>query len=283
MKAENSNLDLFYNEKVRELVDHFAKCFDVRVVLCDARGQILMTDQQSSNCQFCQYIQNDLYGKEPCFKMDQDKQEEASAKKEMIVYECHAGMIEVIVPLFINEVLIGYFFIGQFRDQKSIKKEVRDDWMSKMKNNEIEEAFLKQTLISKDKVQSVMTMFKTMVDYLLSMHHIQFKTHLTIEPVINYIKENPGKPLKLEAAARLAHCSTSTLSHLFPKLTGKTYIQFLNESRIEHSERLMQQHPDMKIAEIARLCYFDDAYYFSRLYKKIRSYSPKEYMKLYNC
>tara|TARA_R110000868_G_scaffold99603_5_gene274066 strand:+ start:938 stop:1168 length:231 start_codon:yes stop_codon:yes gene_type:complete len=60
----------------------------------------------------------------------------------------------------------------------------------------------------------------------------------------------------------------------FKKRTNKTYIQFLNELRIEHASQLLRKSIEQPIAEISELSGFNNLSNFNRQFKNIKGHSP---------
>ncbi|MDR1092964.1 MAG: helix-turn-helix domain-containing protein [Clostridiales bacterium] len=66
---------------------------------------------------------------------------------------------------------------------------------------------------------------------------------------------------------------------LFKKEIGKSPVQFLLELRLNNAARLLQNKHifNINIAETAYQCGFNDAFYFSRIFKQHMGCSPKTY------
>lgn len=73
--------------------------------------------------------------------------------------------------------------------------------------------------------------------------------------------------------------SPNHIRKVFKRETTMSPLQFLNEKRIEYAKDLLTSRNCYKIKEVARLCGFEDPYYFSRLFKKLTSVSPEKYKK----
>ncbi|MBQ6894979.1 MAG: helix-turn-helix transcriptional regulator [Clostridia bacterium] len=66
----------------------------------------------------------------------------------------------------------------------------------------------------------------------------------------------------------------------FKLFTGKTPVEFLTETRINHACYLIDIYKDsMNLSEISEKCGYTDYVYFSRQFKKVMGISPKNYMK----
>lgn len=97
-----------------------------------------------------------------------------------------------------------------------------------------------------------------------------------VSMALNYMKANYSKDLSLKSVADELYISNWHLSKLLKKETGTTFIDLLNEIRIEEAKKLLHE-PKFKIYEIAGLTGFSDIPYFTKLFKKITSLTPMEY------
>lgn len=94
----------------------------------------------------------------------------------------------------------------------------------------------------------------------------------------DFVRKNIDREIGISEAARYVNMSESYFSHLFKKETGVSFVDFVNAQKIERSKELILQ-TDLKIYEVAAKVGFDNANYFSMLFKKITGQSPNEYRK----
>lgn len=99
-----------------------------------------------------------------------------------------------------------------------------------------------------------------------------------VQEAITYIMKNYHLPITIESAIRELHISRTTLLRLFKKDTGKTFNDYLSEYRIRVSEELIRSG-NYKMYEISSRVGYQDAKYFSKLFKSITGYSPSDYPK----
>ncbi|WHY66592.1 helix-turn-helix domain-containing protein [Neobacillus sp. SuZ13] len=97
-----------------------------------------------------------------------------------------------------------------------------------------------------------------------------------IQQAIRYIKENHQKSISLNEVAQYCCLSRHHFSHLFKKEVGSSLIDYLNRMRIDMSLSYLEM-TDLPISEIAARIGFDDANYFSRMFKKYMEFSPSDY------
>ncbi len=118
-----------------------------------------------------------------------------------------------------------------------------------------------------------------MLESLMSLGLTTENNNPTIASVIQNIHEHfTDSQLNLTSIIEETGYSKSHFRKLFRNTVGCSPIEFINNLRIEHAKKLIwEQHPNLTIKEIAYQSGFSDAYYFSRLFKKLEHMTPTEY------
>ncbi len=92
-----------------------------------------------------------------------------------------------------------------------------------------------------------------------------------------YIGEHyMDEEISLNNVAWHVNISPSYFSTLFSKESGKTFVEYLTEIRMEKAKELLMCS-SMKTTEIAYQVGYKDGHYFSYIFKKTQQCSPKEY------
>jgi len=65
--------------------------------------------------EFCKEIRNTEWGARLCLQCDADHAAEAATKGEPISYICHAGLLDIAVPIIVDGKLVATIFCGQSR------------------------------------------------------------------------------------------------------------------------------------------------------------------------
>jgi len=99
--------------------------------------------------------------------------------------------------------------------------------------------------------------------------------HDVVDVVIQYIQTNYSRPLSIRRLAKTAHISPSYLAHRFREKTGISLMRYVQKVRIEEATRLLST-TDHAISAIARQVGFTDPLHFSRVFKKMKGFSPTE-------
>ncbi len=99
-----------------------------------------------------------------------------------------------------------------------------------------------------------------------------------VEIAREYINEHYYENLTLNEVAEKAGITAGYLSTLFSQQMNCSFVDYLNEVRIEHACSYLQQNY-FKTYEIAYKVGYNDEKYFSKVFKKIAGMSPSEYKR----
>ncbi len=92
-----------------------------------------------------------------------------------------------------------------------------------------------------------------------------------------FLQENYRQPYSLERMAASFACKPAYLLRLYHKIKGSTPTQDLIRLRIEKAKRLLVGHPHLEIKQVAVAVGYEDALYFSRLFKKETGQNPSAF------
>ncbi|MDF7823398.1 PocR ligand-binding domain-containing protein [Pontiellaceae bacterium B12227] len=267
------------NQKVAEIFDLYTELHDIRVTLFSPDGSLIYPDAVNRpNCGHCRLLREDLGLDSRCRELDHKMMHVAFERQDMITYTCHAGMREVTSPIFVNEELAGYVMLGQFRSETApVQSPYSNDWKKEQGSNELQEAYEQTAIFPEAKIETLLSLFHHLLDFIIGGQMIQHKDYDLIAPVIEQIQEHPELELQLDEASRLVGRSASTVSRVFKKVTGRSFKQYQVNHRLELAAVQLKAKPNSPVAEIAMAVGYDDALYFSRVFKKQFHCSPSEY------
>lgn len=92
------------------------------------------------------------------------------------------------------------------------------------------------------------------------------------------VHNQPEYPWTANELARLAHCSSEHLRRLCLRELGRTPLQHVTSIRIQKAADALIES-DAKLAEIAQILGYSDAFVLSKLFKKWIGLSPAEFRK----
>jgi AraC family transcriptional regulator of arabinose operon len=99
-----------------------------------------------------------------------------------------------------------------------------------------------------------------------------------VNQTLEFLKDNINKNLSVADISAYANLSVSKFSVLFKTRMGYSPIEYFNLLKIQKACQLLSS-TDLRINEVGREVGFNDAYYFSRLFRSALNQSPKEYRR----
>jgi len=102
------------------------------------------------------------------------------------------------------------------------------------------------------------------------------KTYI-VNTIISYFNENYRKKISLNKISQNMYLSPVYISKLFKEETGESPINYLIQLRLEKAKDILSTSSSISIKDIARNVGYDDAYYFSKLFKKYYGVAPSQY------
>lgn len=98
-----------------------------------------------------------------------------------------------------------------------------------------------------------------------------------------YMEEHYREKISLDQIATNMYLSPFYISKLFKSETGDTPINYLISLRMGKAKELLDTSPDISVQAVAFAVGYEDAYHFSKLFKKYYGLSPMYYKARTNC
>lgn len=314
MRPNFSKIDQIVDPiKFQKIQDDIASATDLALITVDYKG-IPLT--KHSNCSdFCQKVRSSNYGIY-CEKCDSHGGLEAARLRKPHIYICHFGLIDLAIPIIVNDLYIGAFMAGQVllspQDLKDAPEPILPGVQSKWESigDDLKDAFDALPVMPLDKITALANMLLHIVNYCveeaelkaLITHHSEETSHRTyaesgedsylklntirrhpkkgtsqlIQPALVYIKKHPEEKITLEKMAALCNISPSYFSKLFAKENIGNLSDYINKIRVELAKELLL-NSDWNIRTIAAHIGYDDSGYFIKIFKKLTNKTPLGY------
>ncbi|MGN0407770.1 MAG: helix-turn-helix domain-containing protein [Bacteroides sp.] len=94
-----------------------------------------------------------------------------------------------------------------------------------------------------------------------------------------YVVVHVDESLSLESVAKGVYLNPSYVSHIFKKVTGMSFIDYMAEVKMDRAKVLLR-NPQIKIYDVASIIGYANPEYFSKIFKKKTGYSPVAYQKM---
>lgn len=105
-----------------------------------------------------------------------------------------------------------------------------------------------------------------------------YRNKSRMKQAIAYIEENFDKDLNMAVISNYVSMNYSLFSYVFKQYTGKNFVNYLKELRVNEAKRLLEE-TDMRVIEISQKVGYENEKHFMKLFKSQCGVSPTEYRK----
>lgn len=100
-----------------------------------------------------------------------------------------------------------------------------------------------------------------------------------VEKIMDYFEDHYEEKISLDQIAENMYLSPFYISKIFKAETGDTPIRYLINVRLEKALEILKEDRELSIQEVSARVGYDDAYHFSKLFKKHFGISPSAVRK----
>lgn len=270
----------YNSDRLLELMRSFSLLTGLRFVFFDSEYNEILSYPEN-RCRFCSLARNTPELLRLCCESDRRSFEECRKTDDLLVYTCHAGLIEAVAPLKESGIIIGYLMFGQITDKHdrtelyaSVKKLAKDYGLSE---SLLTRALSSVKYKSREKINAAAKIMEAGVSYIILKEMIRPSGEQLYERINSYIDNNlsdatPGGLCTLLGIGR------STLYDRVSKNLGIGISEYILLRRIDAAKRLLRS-TDISVAEISKAVGYQDYNYFSRIFKRRTTKTPSEYRR----
>jgi AraC-like DNA-binding protein/ligand-binding sensor protein len=276
-RKADGKLEILLNEHAQAALDNFSACFGVRIAYFRPDQTELQVGLKKSRCGYCAHLQDKLYGSGRCLQNDRKKLAEALRQRTLIHYTCHGGLVEAICPVILQQTLIGYVMVGQFRTGDVLPAHLRRE--ARLKGGsvlQLRKAYQAVPKVPPEKVPAMLGLFSLLVKAIVSEGIAAVHGDLMVERILHEIRSHPEHPPTLAQAARWVGRSHSAVSHLFKAKLGRSFKSCVVDIRMDRAEELLRHEPGVTVKEVAARLGFMDEFYFSRIFRQRKGLPPSQ-------
>ncbi|MEF3306049.1 AraC family transcriptional regulator [Paenibacillus sp. GYB003] len=109
-------------------------------------------------------------------------------------------------------------------------------------------------------------------------HEHESPAHKKISEIVEFINDTYETPLSLESVAKAHYVSPFHLSRMFKRVTGFTFVEYVNTVRVREAQRLLKE-TGWKVTRIAEAVGYENIGHFGRVFKKLTKTNPLDYRR----
>jgi AraC-like DNA-binding protein/ligand-binding sensor protein len=273
-------LGLFFDEEVQRLIDSFAYCFKVKMTVFSLNMEELIVGLQNPGSRYCQLIQKKLHIRYRCCRQDRLMCSHCEQRQELLVYHCYAGLSEAVMPIKVEDTLIGYAMLGQFRTRKALPGEILHQWLEAgFDGKNLQAAFMDQPFFDAATVDNMLPLFSMLVAFIVTRKYVKVRRPGLAEQVVQWVENHLSDSMTLDKIAFAMNRSKSSISHIVKQQLGLSFTELYILKRIQRFESIVTVDQNISIQGAAYQVGYQDPFYFSRIYKKVRLATPSSYIK----
>ncbi len=239
---------------------------------------VIYPPEQSS---FCREIRSTAKGLERCLECDRIILHHCAITNTVCTGICHAGLPDSALPLYHNELLLGFITFGQLINlstnrlsYKEIKSRVSD---LDINFTHLFRAYNELPRYDSQRLDATATIVSACIQQAIITKIVTVKNDNLQENISEYIANNlADSSLSYKTLVKEFHISKSALYNLFNQYFGMSPHLYIETKRIKLGAELLRT-TDKSILEISICVGINDQNYFSRRFKKHLTLSPTQY------
>lgn len=278
-------ISTFNLTKLSALLKDFYTLTHIRITVFNEKFQELAAYPQQI-APICQIIRSDPNAILRCNECDRLGCKTAAGRHTAYTYQCHAGLTESIMPLYLGNIVIGYLFFGHVFSYKTY-----DEGWKQIKNlcsnyylnfEDLKQACWECPIISEDYIVSASHILQAVASYLCLERMVMFRQKELPVQIDEYILSHYTENLDTQTLCEHFQIGKTTLYEISKQNYGVGIAEHIRFLRIEKAKALLTNQLEMSINEIASACGFNNYNYFITVFKHVVGIPPKQYQKEHN-
>ena len=198
--------------------------------------------------------------------------------RKPFVIRCHAGAMELAVPVFVQEEFLGVLTAGTFRFPGAVGCPENDkEWKSLPEIRE--EELIRWGGVLTDLAEQYLAALNIPTSGEPLLRQTLCSDTRILKAVV-LLRLNFSRKIMVKEAAREAGMCLSRFLHVFPRETGYGFSDFLQRLRVEHARRLVEGS-DLPFGDIAKRSGITSQSRMGVLFRRYLNASPRELRKRY--
>lgn len=244
-------------QKLNELMHSFHTLTGIKLAVFDRNGYEVAA-YPDGHCPFCAGMHANPSTRALCDASDRSSFERCRETRRLIVYECHAGLIEASAPLEQDGIVFGYIMIGQISDNRDVAKKYSVLYKSQ------------------EDIRATVEILRACISYLLLNEMVAPERQRFFARLNECIDAHLTDHLSSASLAKALSMSRSKLYELSGRYLGQGVADYVTYRRMAHAQQLLKD-TSLPIAQVAMQSGYPDYNYFCRLFRKRCNQTPKQY------
>ena len=276
--------NVYETAELRRLLTVFCDLTEITITLFDANMTPIIDVNAGPWKNYCSTIGDDPTLLSLCKQCDAAYAEEARKKKGLVMYTCHAGIAEAVLPIESESTPTAYLMIGKFRDvdrrlssPELVEEKAEELHLDKTKMLKYWEEL---PLLDSKKMNNAIELMRLITNEIINEKLIRVAKTAWTESVTEYIQEHIGESITIDDLLAVTGQKRHVLYAYFRQYFGVSPKAYIDQQRFIKAKALLEntQLPIGKISEALGFCKED---VFSKFFKEKMGMgmTPMQYRK----
>ena len=232
-------------------------CFSIHIIILNEKIETIFQHKVSDN------IKNSFYLSKA---LNHLKVNSFSEGKNHIHINSHVKYTCIMFYHYDNSPI--YILLGPYRLQTSSLT---------IKENNTDSDIL---LIAEDWIDNIIKVYYYIIDNHICLNKNNTSSSPCVNHAIEYIKNNYTNDISIDKICEELNINKCYFCSIFKKETGSTFINYLNNYKIEKSKELLK-NTNLSLLDISLSVGFNNQSYYSTIFKKLTGKRPLEFRDEY--
>ena len=277
-------MDLIFEiSELKEVIKNFYKFTNFRVTIFNSTSKEIIS-YPKKNSLFCELIQENDFIFNRYFLDTVSAHNICKKNDTPYIYKSIFGLVNLVTPIIINDIIIGYVSFGQMFDSTTINS----NWASiytLLKNSHCDINLLNSELpkvsaIDEETLSAASQLLEACASYLSTTKKLRPEDSALSYKIDNFIRTNLSEDLTIPFLCSKFNIRKTTFYKISKEYFGMGLSEYIKKVRLKKSEEYLI-NTNLPISEISSLVGIHDYNYFSKAFKLETRLTPREFRKKY--
>lgn len=197
---------------------------------------------------------------------------------EVVIYECHAGFTEMIIPIHAASMNIAYIMCGQISKYDQFDAFYEYVKMLNYDFDELKRSFHHVHKNSQERINSAANIVKLSVENLYQSEKIRLLEDSLPYQIDSYILENITEKLDVDQLCAQFNYRKTKFYDVTQQMYGVGIMKHIRQLRVQLAKKLLAT-TNFPISKVAMEVGIPDYNYFTKVFKEEAFCTPREYRK----
>lgn len=264
---------------LRQIMFDFYTVTNIRSSVYDGNYVKIMAYPEEHN-KFCELMHNTPVSRQNCIKSNITAFKQCQKNGNLVIYTCHAGLMEVVAPLKDNNVIIGYIVFGQITSiqDKGLLCDTLQNICRMYDISCTDYPSLVQDVKyhSQEKIQALAKLLEACTYYVMYKGIIRLNRNGFLTKLDHYISLHIADKITINDLCIEFMMSRTKLYDVINTSLNTSIGKYISNKRIEFAKKLLVE-TDATITEIAEQTGFTEYNYFCSVFKKEVGITANQY------